>query len=208
MPAIPPSPAEAPELWDTFPLGANTFPPSYPGAGRVKVTCDGGADVDRPKANGKDGAAAHFKGRKVTDLSFEVSFPSSVWKQGVAYFMAIDPQAAGYGLIWETVHPACTMRGANKVLIESMTGIVSTGDMHTFTGKGSGWYAPDKPKGGTSTPKKAEKWVDTKPDDPTHTYAVLTNGNKVDLGTGAVDQKTTNGNDFGFNGPSAPKADP
>lgn len=210
MPAIPPSPAADPQSWDTLMLGANKFPPRYPGVGRVKVTCDGGAEVDRPKVNGKDGAEAKFKGKRVTDLSFEVSFISEVWDEAMAYYIAIDPQAAGYGKIWETVHPACVMRGANKVLIESMTGIVSTGDLHTFTGKGSGWFAPDKPKGagGTSTPKKAEKWVDTKPDDPTHTYAKLSNGNKVDLGTGPVEQKTTTGNKYGFGGSAAPNEDP
>jgi hypothetical protein len=208
MPAIPPSPAEDPEAWDTLALGPNKFPPRYPGAGRVKVTCDGGVDVDHPKANGKDGAIAKIKGVKVADITFEVSFPRQVWKEGVTFFMTIDPQAAGKGIVWETPHPACAMRKANKVLIETMTGIVANGDMYTFSGKASGWFAPDKPKGGTSTPKKAEKWVDTKPDDPTHTYALQKNGTKLDLGTGPVQQKTSTGDTYGYGGADAPKADP
>lgn len=159
MPAIPPSPAESPELWDTLSLGAHVFPPRYPGAGAVKVTCDGGAEIDRPKANGKDGAIAKFKGKKVADISFVVTFPRGAWSEGLAFFMSIDPQASGYGLVWETTHPGITMRGANKVILESMTGIVTTGDMHSFSAKGSGWSAPDKPKGGTRTPKTAEKWT-------------------------------------------------
>jgi hypothetical protein len=208
MPAIPPSPAEDPEAWDTLSLGPNKFPPRYPGAGRAKVTCDGGAEIDRPKVNGKDGAVAKFKGRKVADFSFEIGFPRQAWKEAMVFFMAIDPQAGGYGKIWETPHPAVAMRGGNKVLLETLTGVVGTGDMYTFTGKGSAWYAPDKPKGGTSTPKKAEKWVDKKPDDPTHTYHILANGNKIDEGTGPIQVTTPSGQQYGFGGPAAPKVDP
>ncbi|MEP7123145.1 MAG: hypothetical protein ABJE95_19610 [Byssovorax sp.] len=208
MPAIPPCPSEDPEAWDTLALGPNKFPPRYPGAGRAKVTCDGGAEVTQIKANGKDGASTQIKGRKVCDVSFEIGFPRSAWKEGMAFFLAIDPQGAGYGKVWETPHPACAVRGANKVLLETLSGVVATGDMFTFSGKGSGWNAPDKPKGGTSTPKKAEKWVDKKPDDPTHTTAVLSNGNKIDFGTGQVGTKTSEGNTYGVDGPNGPTENP
>lgn len=195
MPAIPPSPAEAPELWDTLSLGSYLFPRRYPGFGRVKVTCDGGADVDRPKANGKDGAEAKFKGRKVCDFAFEVQYTRLVWNEALAFYLAIDPQGAGYGLIWETTHPACAMRGANKVLVETLSGIVTTGDVHTFSGKGSGWNSLI-PKGKTTTPTKAEPF---KPGTGPAAVAIYQLADALDF---------SRPKESGFNGPNGPKAGP
>lgn len=207
MGAAIPSPAVSPELHDTIKLGPlQRFPSRYPGVGCVKVTIKGGAEVDKQKANGKNGVTAKLKGKGVASGTITFSYTSEIWDEATALLQAIDPLGDGYGKVWEVSHPKLAKRRVNKLLFNNLEEHESQGDIHSFSVDYDGWYQPDQAKtGGTSTPKTPERIATG------INVAIGSNGNIVNFGNGPVTVLNPDGSKKftvgGFDGPNAPDSE-
>jgi hypothetical protein len=198
-----PSPAAAPELWDTIGLGTlPRFPPVYPGGGGVKVVVKTAAKVDQQTANGKDGARSKTTGRAVAKGTMTFAFIADLWNEGNALREAIDPGGDGYGLTWEVSYPELAARKVNRVLFHDMGDLVITGDSYSFSVEFDGWDEPKKAlQGGTKTPTKPVQHQEG------ITASIGSNGNIVNFGDPPVTVLGEDGKKkFGFDGPSAPDA--
>lgn len=194
-----PSPAENPELWDTLGIGTRRWPSVYPGVGSVKVSVKTAAKVDQQTANGKDRARAKLKGRAVTPVSVHFQFTREIWAETIELRSEIDPGGDGYDKVWEISYPEATLRKFNRILFHDMSELIITGDAYSFSVEGDAWDEPAKVlTGGTKTPTTPVKW------DPKHVYQTTSTGNVVDFGEGPVTATTSDGNTYGFGGPSAP----
>lgn len=201
-----PSPAVSPELHDTIGLGTlPRFPSRYPGVGCVKITIKAGAEVDKQKANGKNGVTSKLKGKGVASGTITFFYTTEIWDEATTLLQAIDPFGDGYGKVWEVSQPKLSKRRVNKVLFHDLQEQDSQGDQHSFSVDFDGWYQPAQAKtGGTSTPKTPERLKTG-----VNVFDFGSNGNVVNFGGSApVTVLNPDGSPklsvSGFDGPNAP----
>lgn len=197
-----PGPHEAPDLWNSITIGPLPPFPAIRGEGAVKVKVKTGAELDQQKANGKTVPRTKVKGKKVAKVSLLFSFTRVIYDPSNLLRIAIDPGGENYGRAWEVEYPECADRGVNRLIFTEMGELVSTGDIYSFSVDAEGWNEPAKAQaGGTTTPKTAA------PASSGKDYYQASNSSSAG-GSGSSSATAGAGVATGFNGPSAPKADP
>lgn len=195
---IAPAPHLAPELWNSIRIGTALFP-AIAGRGYVKVKLKTVAEWEQQKPNGKDRGRSKFKGRKVASGTIDFHFTRHVYAPSRTLMLDIDPNGPNADKPWEVSHPEMSERGANRIVVKSMSEFGIAGHTYSFSAEVDAWWEPASAQvGGTKTPTKPE---------PVQYYQVkdpLVKPGAVVIALGEVQPK----NGTGFDGPGAPGVDP
>lgn len=197
---IAPGPHEAPALWNSIRIGTTLFP-SDPQEGAVEVKLKTAAEWEQQKPNGKDRGRSKFKGRKVASGTIEFRFTRHIYAASRAFQLDLDPGGENADKPWPVEHPEASERGANRVVIKSMSETVIKGHTYSFSVEVDAWFEPAAAQvGGTSTPKA------TKPGGSGGGIMdELVKGGAKIIALGEVQPQ---GGATGFDGPDAPGVDP
>lgn len=202
-----PSPAEAPEVWNSCDLGPYTWPPE-PGEGGVLIAVTTAIDVDTQKPKGKDPAKSTTKGRKVASVKLDFTFTRRVWERGNEIRLALDPHGVNSGKAWDIRAPEPNSRNIDHVIIKSGGSLTINGDMYRFSLDADGWSEPKKAAvGGASTPKTS---ISTLDEDRARVAAAVAAQKAYAAGftNGGASLPLGEIQPAGLDGPNAPNAEP
>lgn len=196
---IAPGPHLAPEIWNRIGIGTYTFP-AEARRGGVKVKLKTSSEWTEDKATGKDYAKAKFKGRKVATGTVEFRFTRHIYEASRALQLELDPSGPNADKPWPVDYPEFAERGANRIIVKSMSDTTIQGYSYAFTIEVDAWYEPARATvGGTSTPKAP---VPGGAGGGLQAALVAAGAKTIALG----EVQPPNG--VGFDGPGAPGVDP